>query len=172
MHKDSSARANDSDFQRSHLCANWVSWVAEVEVAIGWRTESNTYEPRCERPYPEWQLESTQTWGPYPDATMETNICSEGLTNARLNLFIAAADLQLLLLDVKPEDTPVPGRAVIELDEKLARLNAVDRMLSDWHASLPYYATLDVRSIHFSAPLADLQYVTSVTIGDLKPALM
>lgn len=107
------------------------------ELSMAWRTPYNLFIPSLARPLPGKGLEMRDEWRPYPRARPVMNYNSSMIDNAGYNLYEIGVDICAVLLSGSPQDSPLPGHAIMESSEKVAKAHEIGSALLTWHDGLP-----------------------------------
>ena len=94
------------------------------------------------RPYSQEELESSDSWRPYPKLEPELALRSKLVNNVGYDLFVIGADICSVLLSGNPQDSPLPGHIILEASQRLAKATEIEEALTAWHDELPATFTL------------------------------
>jgi hypothetical protein len=114
--------------------------------------------PEIEPPYIGEDLLTETLWQPYPMIEPTAMFHSLSLNDERFRLYAIAADLLPIVLSGNPEDSPLPGHAILDVVAKLDRLRDIDHRLLDWYRDLPLRIQVEANGPSPPAgPQVDLQ---------------
>lgn len=129
------------------------------ELSMAWRTPFSLQKPSVARPYSQKELEARDQWRPYPKTDPEIWFCPNMVNNAGFSLYVIGAEICAVLLSGSPQDSPLPGHAILESSERLSRAHAIEHTLLTWYDHLPLYPTAIETSTtpHVSGPMMGIQ---------------
>jgi hypothetical protein len=126
-------------------------------IATSWYRDMNLKTPTTERPHTSDELELTASWQPYPIAgSGPTPFHANRETDERCNLFEIMAQSLPLLLSGGPEDSPLPGHAVLGWSDKQELARTVEEKMLAWMDQLPATVKLDDETIASTQPVSPI----------------
>lgn len=146
------------EYQRSLQLARWSAFQMEVDFSMIWVKPLELSRPVIDKPYSAEQCQITEIWRPYPKMRPEVVFNPYGLRDARFDLRDIGADIVPILLSGDPDDSPVPGRMMLDGKATTKRLEELLQRLHQWKDNLPAYARPDLSTTP-SWSLVDLHLV-------------
>ena len=114
--------------------------------------------PTVPLPHEGPELLQKAEWRPYPKPDAAVTFFPLAINEERYRLYTIAADLLPLVLSGTPEDSPLPGHAVLDRVAKLDGLGDIEQRLLKWYRHLRPEAQVDVKKAsRVSGPQVDLQ---------------
>ena len=92
--------------------------------------------PTIRPPYNGDELLKEAEWQPYPEANTVVRFYPLAMNEERYRLYTIAADLLPFVLSGDPNDSPLPGYAVLNTVAKLDGLKSLEQRLLRWYLHL------------------------------------